>query len=56
MKMPALLNNKFHKHVPPGFPILNENCTEFEVNNWAISDFVIEHLVPIIKLKELLYG
>ena len=24
------------------------NCTEFEVNNWIISDFVVHHLLPIV--------
>jgi cephalosporin hydroxylase len=27
-------------------PALNLNCTEFEVNNWIVSGFVIEKLVP----------
>jgi cephalosporin hydroxylase len=28
-------------------PALNLNCSEFEVNNWAISEFIIQKLVPI---------
>ena len=50
MKMQPFLKNKIHKPLPLGFPIVNENCTEFEVNNWVISEFVVEHLVPIINL------
>jgi cephalosporin hydroxylase len=26
---------------------LNENCGQFEVNNWIISDFVVNRLVPV---------
>ena len=38
---------------------LNENCEEFEVNNWKISEFVINNLIPIVSfmpfpLNELL--
>lgn len=29
-------------------PALNANETEFEVNNWVISDFVIQKLVPVV--------
>jgi cephalosporin hydroxylase len=29
-------------------PIINPNCTEFEVNNWVISEFVLEHLTPVV--------
>jgi hypothetical protein len=29
-------------------PVMNKNCTEFEVNNWIISDFIIRELVPIV--------
>ena len=28
-------------------PALNETCSEFEVNNWLVSDFVINRLVPV---------
>ncbi|OAJ71245.1 hypothetical protein A7976_07405 [Methylobacillus sp. MM3] len=28
-------------------PALNNNCSEFEVNNWVVSDFIIKKLVPI---------
>jgi cephalosporin hydroxylase len=29
-------------------PALNLNCTEFEVNNWTISEFVVNNLVPVV--------
>ena len=29
-------------------PVMNQNCTEFEVNNWIISDFIIRELVPVV--------
>lgn len=28
-------------------PSLNENCERFEVNNWIVSEFVVNRLVPI---------
>lgn len=29
-------------------PVKNNNCTEFEVNNWIISEFVVKKLVPVV--------
>ncbi len=29
-------------------PAVNVNCTEFEVNNWIISEFIFQKLVPIV--------
>ena len=29
-------------------PVVNLNCTEFEVNNWIISDFIVSRLIPIV--------
>jgi cephalosporin hydroxylase len=29
-------------------PALNKNATEFEVNNWLISEFVVKNLVPVV--------
>src|SRR4051812_22860104 len=29
-------------------PALNLNASEFEVNNWRISEFVVEKLVPVV--------
>jgi hypothetical protein len=31
-----------------GNPVPNKDCTEFEVNNWIISRFVLKKLVPIV--------
>jgi cephalosporin hydroxylase len=30
---------------------ININCTEFEVNNWAISNFVLSRLLPIVGVR-----
>jgi len=32
-------------------PAINLNCSEFEVNNWIISDFIIKKLVPVVGIK-----
>lgn len=29
-------------------PSLHDDCTEFEVNNWTISRFVLDRLVPVV--------
>jgi cephalosporin hydroxylase len=29
-------------------PVVNSNSTEFEVNNWIISEFVVNELVPVV--------
>jgi cephalosporin hydroxylase len=29
-------------------PVLNDGCNFFEVNNWIISQFVVERLVPLV--------
>jgi predicted O-methyltransferase YrrM len=29
-------------------PAVNDYCSEFEVNNWIISDFVVSELTPIV--------
>ncbi|KQC02939.1 MAG: hypothetical protein APR54_09800 [Candidatus Cloacimonas sp. SDB] len=31
--------------------INNKNCSEFEVNNWIISNFIIKKLVPVVGIK-----
>jgi len=30
-------------------PVKNVNCTEFEINNWILSDFIIKKLIPIVE-------
>ena len=32
----------------PQDPAVNVNCSEFEVNNWIISEFIFQKLVPIV--------
>ena len=46
-KIPYILNNyiKQHKLLDPE---VNNSCSEFEVNNWIISEFVIKELVPLV--------
>lgn len=29
-------------------PAVNTNCSEFEVDNWVISDFILHRLVPVV--------
>lgn len=29
-------------------PAINTACSEFEVNNWAISDFIVHKLIPVV--------
>jgi cephalosporin hydroxylase len=39
-------NQKILREYPD--PVINQNSTEFEVNNWIISDFVIRELIPFV--------
>jgi cephalosporin hydroxylase len=32
-------------------PVLNQNCSQFEVDNWIISEFILNELIPIIGLE-----
>ncbi len=32
-------------------PSVNQNCSRFEVNNWIISEFILNDLIPIVKIK-----
>jgi len=32
-------------------PSINEHCTEFEVNNWLLSDFVLAKLIPTVGVR-----
>ncbi len=40
--------NKLFKRKVYADPALNVNASEFEVNNWVISEFVIDKLVPVV--------
>ena len=31
-----------------GDPLVNAHCREFEVNKWALSEFVVHRLLPIV--------
>jgi len=51
--MNHFLKNYYHKIISPKQPIkLNQfPGTQFEVNNWIISDFIVNTLVPIVGTK-----
>jgi cephalosporin hydroxylase len=47
----ALINNIFfslRERLHFAVPVINGNGTEFEVNNWIVSRFVLRKLVPIV--------
>jgi cephalosporin hydroxylase len=50
MKILNALNGLFTRGFSYDTPTLNQNCSEFEVNNWIISKFVINELVPIVDI------
>lgn len=29
-------------------PVVNADCTKFEINNWIVTDFIIQKLIPIV--------
>lgn len=35
---------------PINAAIVNPDCQKFEVNNWILSEFVVQHLVPVVGL------
>ena len=43
-----MIKKIFSKEKSYSDPALNLNATEFEVNNWIISDFVVNKLVPVV--------
>ena len=46
-----MLNKLFAQSKTYEDPSKNLNATEFEVNNWIISDFVVEKLVPVVGVR-----
>ena len=32
-------------------PVLNLDCTEFEVNNWTLSEFILERIIPVVSIR-----
>lgn len=32
-------------------PVVNKNCTEFEVDNWAISEFILNKIISVVGVK-----
>lgn len=58
-KIASILNN-FIKPNSLLNPVINDDCSELEVDNWIISEFVIKELVPIVgihpyPLNELMF-
>jgi hypothetical protein len=49
MKLPTI-QRKFSGVFRPSYqdPSRNTHCSEFEVNNWEISDFIIDKLIPVV--------
>jgi cephalosporin hydroxylase len=37
------------RHYPD--PSIHENCSEFEVNNWVISEFIVKELIPVVDTR-----
>jgi cephalosporin hydroxylase len=37
-----------HKKSSGDFPIANPKFAEFEINNWVLSEFIVDHLCPIV--------
>lgn len=46
---------RYFRKVPPApareSPVLNAGASEFEVNNWLVSDFIVERLIPIVGVR-----
>jgi hypothetical protein len=42
------LKRKFQNYNDPS---INQNCSQFEVNNWIISEFVLKTLVPLVGIR-----
>lgn len=49
-KIVSILNN-FIKPNNLLNPVVNDDCSEFEVNNWLISEFILNKIVPIVGIK-----
>jgi len=43
--------NFLRKYSKYDYSVLNKNCTEFEINNWAISEFILKRLIPIVGVR-----
>src|SRR3989338_7346388 len=49
-KITSILNN-FIKPNNLLNPVVNDDCSEFEVNNWLISEFILNKIVLIVGAK-----
>lgn len=32
-------------------PVINDDCSDFEVNNWLVSEFILNKIVPVVGIK-----
>lgn len=48
-----MLKRKFYKGIFQKYsdPAINQNCSQFEVNNWIISEFTLNELIPIVGIR-----
>lgn len=49
-KIVSIVNNFIKPHNLLN-PVVNDNCSEFEVNNWLISEFILNKIIPIVGIK-----
>lgn len=43
--------NKLKKHKNYSDPVINYKCSEFEVNNWVNSEFILKKIIPVIGIR-----
>ena len=58
--MSRFIKTLLHRSEKDSYPVRNTSCSEFEVDNWIISEFVLKELVPIVgihpyPLNELMF-
>jgi len=46
----SFLNNIIKPHSPLN-PVPNDDCSEFEVDNWLISEFILKKIIPTAGIK-----
>ncbi len=48
MKLKRFLKPTRGQSSPVSVPVKNEKCTEFEVDNWVLSEFIVQDLIKIV--------
>ena len=53
MQFVEVLKRKFYQKTIQNYhdPSINQNCNQFEVNNWIISEFTLNQLIPIVGIR-----